>query len=239
MKRVTIIITLCLSLASIVVPILWGQYQKEYKELTIEEIKRVNIGDLFGKEFASFINDSIKINNCTITEYKITNTGNTTLIGVGAQSDILLPSNKIPIVGDSIYIKLEKNKIARLDSLKYLMFSQIRPQESFTILCATTNNANGPLIDISDRDIKNTNIVYKAYSDKLTSFEKTSLQTKWFQTISFIFNIVLLFILVILFVVDIYSDIKTQKGKLLYTIYCTIWILSCMYICSLPIRWLL
>lgn len=207
--------------------------------MTIEEIKRVNFSELFDKEFASFINDSIKTNNSTITEYKITNTGNTTLIGIGAQSDILLPSNKIPIVGDSIYVKLEKTKIVRLDSLKYLMFSQIRPQESFSILCATTKDTNDPLIEISDRDIKNTNIVYKAYSDKLTTFEKTSLQTKWSQVISFIAIILLLFILIILLIVEEYSNFKTQKGKILYIIYCTIWILSSMYICSLPIRWLL
>lgn len=51
MKRITIIISFFLSLATIVIPILWGQYQKEYKELTIEELKRVNTNELYGKDF--------------------------------------------------------------------------------------------------------------------------------------------------------------------------------------------
>jgi hypothetical protein len=239
MKRVTIIISFFLSLATIVIPILWGQYQKEYKELTIEELKRVNTNELYGKDFTLFINDSIKMNNGTIVEYKITNTGNSTLIGAGAQSDVLLPFNSIPIVGDSVYVKLESTKIAKLDSLKHLEFKQIRPQESIIVLCATANNTKNHLLEINDRDIKNTNIVYRDYSERVTTFDKISLQTKWSQVIAFMINILLLFIIVIMHITDVSYDIKTQKAKFFYIGYCIIWLLSSLYMCSLPIRWLL
>ncbi len=239
MKRITIIISFFLSLATIVIPILWGQYQKEYKELTIEEIKRVNINELYGNDFIFFINDSVKMNNGAIVEYKITNTGNSTIIGIGAQSDILLPSNSISIVSDSVYVKLENTKIAKLDSLKNLEFKQIRPQESFSILCASANNTKNRLLEINDRDIKNTNIVYKDYSKRRTSFEEISLQTKWSQVIAFMVNIILLFIIVIILVVDVFHDIETPKRKLFYIVYCILWLVSSLYMCSLPIRWLL
>ena len=101
MKRIAILLPIFVSIASIIVPIIRDQFQKENKELTIEEMRRVNVSESFGKEFTIYINDSIKMNNSTIIEYKITNTGNTTLFGVGIESDILYPSNKIPIVGDS------------------------------------------------------------------------------------------------------------------------------------------
>lgn len=239
MKKCTIIISFCLSLATIVVPILWEQYQKEYKELTIEEIKRVNINELYGNDFTFFINDSVKMNNGAIIEYKITNTGNSTIIGIGAQSDILLPSNSISIVSDSVYVKLVNTKLAKLDSLKNLEFKQIRPQESFSILCATANITRKRLLEINDRDIKNTNIVYKDYSKRQTTFEKISLQTKWSQTIAFMVNIILLFIIVITLVVDVFHDIETPKWKLFYIVYCSLWLMSSLYMCSLPIRWLL
>lgn len=239
MKRNAILLTIFFSIASIIVPIIWGQIQKENKELTIEEMRRVNVGESFGKEFTIYINDSIKMNNSTIVEYKITNTGNTTLIGVGAKSDILHPSNKIPIAGDSVYIKLENTKIAQLDSINCLSFTQIRPQESFTILCATANDSIEQLLIINDRDLMNTSIVFKASDDRLTTFEKTTMKTKWGQVTGYIVNVITLLILVSVFVIDLYSDIKTKKRIVFWVIWYTIWLLSCLYILSLPIRWLL
>lgn len=239
MKRNAIILTICLSIASIVIPIIWGQFQKENKELTIEEMRRVNVGESFGEEFTIYINDSIIMNNSTIIEYKITNTGNTTLIGVGIQSDILHPSNKIPIVGDSVYIKMEDTKIAQLDSSNYLTFTQIRPRESFTVLCTTANDTKEQLLIINDRDLKNTNIVYKDSKERLTTFEKTPLKTKWSQAISFMVNIIIILIIVVVIVVEEYPYIKTKKGKVFFVVWLTIWLLNCLFIFSLPIRWLL
>lgn len=240
MNRNAILLTVFLSIAGIIVPIIWERFQQENKELTIEEMKRVNVGESFGEEFTIYINDSIKMNNSTIIEYKITNTGNTTLIGVGAQSDILHPSNKIPIAGDSVYIKLEDTKIAQLDSFNYLTFTQIRAQESFTILCATANNTKEQLLVINDRDLKNTDIVYKSSDERLTTFEKTSMKTKRVQVTSYIVNItaILIFIVDVL-VIDVYPNIKTKKQKVFWVIWHTIWLLGLLYIFSLPIRWLL
>ena len=240
MKRNAIILTICLSIASIVIPIIWGQFQKENKELTIEEMRRVNVGESFGEEFTIYINDSIKMNNSTIVEYRITNTGNTTLIGVGMQSDILHPSNKIPIAGDSVYIKLNDSKIVQLDSFNYLTFTQIRPQEYFTVLCATANDTKEQLLVINDRDIKNANIVFKDSNERLTTFEKTSKKTKWWQVTSYIVNvIVILIFIVVVLVMDEYPDIKTKKRKVFWIIWHILWIISLLYIFSLPIRWLI
>ena len=239
MKRSAFILTICLSIASIIIPIIWDQTQKENKELSIEEIRRVNVNESFGEEFTIYINDSIKINNSEIVEYKITNTGNTTLIGIGTQSDILRPSNKIPIAGDSVYIKLEDTKIAQLDSSNFLTFTQIRPQESFSILCATTNNKKERLLAINDRDLKNTNIVYKSSDERLTTFEKTSMKAKWAQVISYISNIIILLVFVVLILIEEYPNIKTKKGKIFFVVWFTIGLLCYLYILSLPIRWLL
>lgn len=240
MKKTALLLTILLPIASIIIPIIWEQFQKEKKELTIEEMRRVNVGESFGKEFTIYINDSIKMNNSSIVEYKITNTGNTTLIGVGIQSDILHPSNKIPIAGDSVYIKLENTKIVQLDSFNYLTFTQIRPKESFTILCATANDTKEQLLEINDRDLKNTNIVYKTSDERLTTFEKTSMKTKWSQVIGYIVNVAILLIFIVLvLVLEVYPDIKTKKRKVFWIIWYTIWFLSLLYILSLPIRWLL
>jgi hypothetical protein len=239
MKRNAILLTIIFSIASIIIPIIWGQFQKENKELTIEEMRRFNVGESFGEEFTIYINDSIKMSNSTIVEYNITNTGNTTLIGVGAQSDILHPSNKIPIAGDSVYIKLEDTKIVQLDSFNYLTFAQIRPQESFTILCATAYDTKERLLIINDRDLMNTNIVFKASDERLTTFEKTPMKTKWGQVTSYMVIVITLLILVSVFVIDLYSNIMTKKRKVFWVIWYTIWLLSCLYILSLPIRWLL
>lgn len=240
MKKTALLLTILLPIASIIIPIIWEQFQKEKKELTIEEMRRVNVGESFGKEFTIYINDSIKMNNSTIVEYTITNTGNTTLIGVGIQSDILHPSNKIPIAGDSVYIKLEDTKIAQLDSFNYLTFTQIRPKETFTILCATANDTKEQLLVINDRDLKNTNIVYKTSDERLTTFEKTSMKTKWSQVTGYIVNVAILLIFIVLvLVLEVYPDIKTKKRKVFWVIWYTIWFLSLLYILSLPIRWLL
>lgn len=240
MKRIAILLPIFVSIASIIVPIIRDQFQKENKELTIEEMRRVNVSESFGEEFTIYINDSIKMNNSTIIEYKITNTGNTILFGVGIESDILYPSNKIPIVGDSVYIKLEDTKIAQLDSFNFLTFTQIRPQESFTILCATANDTKEQIVVINDRDLKNTNIVYKASDERLTTFEKTSMKTKWSQVTGYIVNVTLLLICVILILATmVYPEFKTKNGKIFWAIWYTLWILSLLYILSLPIRWLL
>ena len=240
MKKFAIFLSIFIPIASIIVPIIWEQFQKENKELTIEEMRRVNVSESFGEEFTIYINDSIKMNNSTIIEYKITNTGNTTLIGVGIESDILHPSNKIPIAGDSVYIKMEDTKIAQLDSLNFLTFTQIRPQESFSILCATASNTKEQILAINDRDLKNTNIVYKASDERLSTFEKTSMKLKWIQIAGYIVNVILLLIFIVLnFVMDRYPNIKTQKRKIFWVIWDTIWIISLLYVLSLPIRWLL
>lgn len=240
MKKAAFLLTFIVSIASIVIPIIREQFQKENKELTIEEMRRVNVGESFGEEFTIYINDSIKMNNSTIVEYMITNTGNTTLIGVGIQSDILHPSNKIPIAEDSVYIKLENTKIVQLDSFNYLTFTQIRPQESFTVLCAIANDTKEKLLVINDRDLKNTNIVYKTSDERLTTFEKTSMKTRCSQVIGYIANVVILLVFIVLFLIsDVYPDIKTNKGKIIFVACLTIWLLGYLYILSLPIRWLL
>lgn len=239
MKKTALLLTILLPIASIIIPIIWEQFQKEKKELTIEEMRRVNVGESFGEEFTIYINDSIKMSNSTIVEYRITNTGNTTLIGVGIQSDILHPSNKIPIAGDSVYIKLEDTKVVQLDSYNYLTFTQIRPKESFTVLCATNNDTKEQLLVINDRDLKNTDIVYKASNERLTTFEKTPMNTKWVQVTSYISNIILLLIFVVIIAVEEYPNIKTNKGKVIFIVWLTLWLLSSLYILSLPIRWLL
>ena len=240
MKGNAIILTICLSIAGIVFPIIWEQFQKENKGLTIEEMRRVNMSESFGEEFTIYINDSIKMSNSTIVEYKITNTGNASLIGVGTQSDILHPYNKIPIAGDSVYIKLEDTKIVKLDSFNFLSFTQIRPYESFTILCVTAGYTKDQILMINDRELKDTKIVYRTSDERLTTFEKTSMKTKWGDVTGYIVNVIILLIfLVLVFVMDIYPSIKAKKQNIFLIICYIIWILSLLYILSLPIRWLL
>ncbi len=213
----------------------------DYKELTIEERKYVPINEFYGNSFAVYYLDSIKLDDrFSVTEYRITNTGNTTILGYGDQSDILTEQNRLPITNENLsdwsFVQLIPNNIADLDVHNRLIFKQWRPKEYIDLICLSTNDS---IIGISDRDIKDVVILRKKIEDKTTKFDELSMTTKWIQAICCIVYIVIL--LVYLFF-DFKHQIKDESRtffKVLLAINYILWSISLFYILSLPLRWLL
>lgn len=213
----------------------------DYKELTIEERKYVPINEFYGNSFTVYYLDSIKLDDrFSVTEYRITNTGNTTILGYGDQSDILTEQNRLPITNENLsdwsFIQLIPNNIADLDVHNRLIFKQWKPKEFIDLICLSTNDS---IIGISDRDIKDIAILRKKIEDSKTKFEELSMTTKWIQTIGCMANLVL--ILVYLFF-DFKHLIKGESRtsfKVLLAINYILWSISLFYIFSLPLRWLL
>lgn len=213
----------------------------DYKELTIEERKYVPINEFYGNSFAVYYLDSIKLDDrFSVTEYRITNTGNTTILGYGDRSDILTEQNRLPITNENLsdwsFVQLIPNNIADLDVHNRLIFKQWRPKEYIDLICLSTNDS---IIGISDRDIKDVVILRKKIEDKTTKFDELSMTTKWIQAICCIVYIVIL--LVYLFF-DFKHQIKDESRtffKVLLAINYILWSISLFYILSLPLRWLL
>lgn len=213
----------------------------DYKELTIEERKYVPINEFYGNGFTVYYLDSIKVDDrFSVTEYRITNTGNTTILGYGDQSDILTEHNRLPITNENLldwkFIQLIPNNIADLDVNNRLIFKQWKPKEFIDLICLSTNDS---IIGISDRDIKDIAILRKKIEDSKTKFEELSMTTKWIQTIGCMANLVL--ILVYLFFDFKYwiKDESRTSFKIFLIINYILWSISLFYIFSLPLRWLL
>ncbi|WP_288894416.1 hypothetical protein [uncultured Alistipes sp.] len=228
-----------LALVITISPIVWDIVNSDHKELTIEECKKTSIDSLYDGQLSVYYLDSIKLDNkYSIIEYRIINTGNSTIFGYGDWSDILTESNKLPIIdkqADLRFIQLAYNNIAELDDQNRLAFKQWKPKESIDITCLA---ANDNIINISDRDIKDVRILHKKTDSKITNFEKLSMSTKWSQVIFFLLTLIELTIFLIIVFRDIIKAANPRFKKRM-AISLTIMLISALYIFSLPLRWLL
>lgn len=224
-----------------IIAILWNILNSDHKELTIEELKNMPIDSLYGNCFSIYYLDSIKVNNkYSITEYRIINTGNTTIVGYGDWSDILTESSRLPITNgetsDLRFIHLTNNDIAELDNQNRLAFKQWRPKEYIDLICLSNN---GRIININDRDIKDVQIIYKKLNDKITKFEGLSLSTKWVQVVSFLLNVIIIIIYLIFDFKHMVKDVAETSHKIYLIIGLVLWLICMLYTLSLPLRWLL
>lgn len=224
-----------------IIAILWNILSSDRKELTIEERKNTPIDSLYSNRFSIYYLDSIKVNNkYSVIEYRIINTGNTTIVGYGDWSDILTESNSLPITNgetsDLRFIQLTNNDIAELDKQNRLTFKQWRPKEYIDLICLSTNDS---IININDRDIKDVQIIHKKLNDKITKFEELSLTTKWVQVVTFLFNVIIIITYLISDFKHTVKDVSETSHKIYLTIGMVVWLISILYTLSLPLRWLL
>lgn len=233
MKK-TQIWTLIFTLIGAAIPICYNLCTAEYKELTIQEERKIDFLNKLNGSFVLICNDSIKLDSHNyIVEYSITNTGNVTIVGSGPNSDLLTADNKLSIASDSTIVELYENVPSVTLNNNYICFKQIRPQEKISFICISNKASDKSLIQISDRDIKDANVVYTKHSDKLTSFEKTTSRNRWIAVACFLFNLLIIIFFIIIEVLDFI------KGKPFRLIGMIIWIMSLLYTMSLPLRWLL
>ena len=231
------IIPIIISIISIITPLCWDLFKEDKKELTILQERKIDFPNAFGDSFDIYTKDSLKLNDYNFSEYSIINTGNKTIIGFGTNSDILTDDNSLCIAPDSIIINLSNNNIAILDH-NHIRFQQIRPGEKISLLCTTSNKTDCHVLSINDRDIKDTNIKYVTYADKITTFEKTSIENKWWQAIAYSANLLGVIVFIIISLLW-YIDSCKGKRKLFVILWITLWLICLTYTLSLPIRWLL
>ncbi len=236
-KHIYEILALVIAISSIA----WEIFNSDHKELTIEERKNTPIDSLYGNSFSIYYLDSIKVNNkYSVIEYRIINTGNTTIVGYGDWSDILTESNRLPITNgetsDLRFIQLTNNNIAELDKQNRLSFKQWRPKEYIDLICLSSNDS---IININDRDIKDVQIIHTKLNDKITKFEELSLSTKWVQVVSFLLNVIIIIIYLIFDFKHMVKDVAETSHKIYLIIGLVLWLICMLYTLSLPLRWLL
>lgn len=230
MKK-TLIWTLIFTIIGAAIPICWNLCTAEHKEITIQEERKI---DFPNEGLAIVHNDSVRLDHYShIVEYSISNTGNTTIVGFGPNSDLLTTDNALQIAADSVIVKLCDNDYAITLDNNHIYFKQLRTNEKISLICITNEVSDSSLIQISDRDIKDTDIIYSKSSDKLTTFEKTTPTNRWIAVIGFLVNVLIILYMVI-------SDFwKYAKGNIRMIVLTIIWAISILYTLSLPLRWLL
>lgn len=230
MKK-TLIWTLIFTLIGAAIPICWNLCTAEHKEITIQEERKI---DFPNEGLAIAHNDSVRLDHYShIVEYSISNTGNTTIVGFGPNSDLLTTDNALQIAADSVIVKLCDNDYAITLDNNHICFKQMRTNEKISLICITNEVSDSSLIQISDRDIKDTDIIYSKSSDKLTTFEKTTPTNRWIEVIGFLVNVLIILYMVI-------SDFwKYAKGNIRMIVITIIWAIGILYTLSLPLRWLL
>lgn len=234
-KHIYEILALVIAISSIA----WEIVNSDHKELTIEKCKQIPIDSLYGGRFSVYYLDSIKVDNkYSIIEYRIINTGNSTIFGYGDGSDILTESNRLPIIdkqSDLKFIQLTDNNIAELDDQNRLAFKQWKPKESIDITCLT---ANDNIINISDRDIKDVRIRHKSSDSRITKFETLSMTVKRWQVICYLLTLieVIIFVIVVFWNIIKVANAPYNKRMIISAVFVLICIL---YTFSLPLRWLL
>lgn len=230
MKK-TLIWTLIFTLIGAAIPICWNLCTAEHKEITIQEERKI---DFPNEGLAIVHNDSVRLDHYShIVEYSISNTGNTTIVGFGPNSDLLTTDNALQIAADSVIVKLCDNDYAITLDNNHICFKQMRTNEKISLICITNEVPDSSLIQISDRDIKDTDIIYSKSSDKLTTFEKTTPTNRWIEVIGFLVNVLIILYMVI-------SDFwKYAKGNIRMIVITIIWAIGILYTLSLPLRWLL
>lgn len=230
MKK-TLIWTLIITIIGAAIPICWNLCTAEHKEITIQEERKI---DFPNEGLAIVHNDSVRLDHYShIVEYSISNTGNTTIVGFGPNSDLLTTDNALQIAADSVIVKLCDNDYAITLDNNHICFKQMRTNEKISLICITNEVSDSSLIQISDRDIKDTDIIYSKSSDKLTTFEKTTPTNRWIAVIGFLVNVLIILYMVI-------SDFwEYAKGNIRMIVFSIIWAISILYTLSLPLRWLL
>ena len=230
MKK-TLIWTLIFTIIGAAIPICWNLCTAEHKEITIQEERKI---DFPNEGLAIVHNDSVRLDHYShIVEYSISNTGNKTIVGFGPNSDLLTTDNALQIAADSVIVKLCDNDYAITLDNNHISFKQMRTNEKISLICITNEVSDSSLIQISDRDIKDTDIIYSKSSDKLTTFEKTAPINRWIAVIGFLVNVLIILYMVI-------SDFwKYAKGNIRMIVLTIIWAIGILYTLSLPLRWLL
>lgn len=222
------------SVITLIVTACWNMFNADCKELTICEERQIDIFNAFDDDFIIYTKDSLRLDNYCIIEYSITNTGNTTIVGTGVQSDLLVDDNSLRIAHDSVIVKISnKNEFVNLCK-NHIRFKQIRPNEKITLICASNQNIENHLIYISDRDIKDVNIIYTKRNSKLTTFEKATSTSRWINAGFFSFNLLVILAIVAISFLDVAKELTTWKK-----VFLLISFLCLIYTLMLPIRWLL
>ena len=230
MKK-TLIWTLIFTIIGAAIPICWNLCTAEHKEITIQEERKI---DFPNEGLAIVHNDSVRLDHYShIVEYSISNTGNTTIVGFGPNSDLLTTDNALQIAADSVIVKLCDNDYAITLDNNHIYFKQMRTNEKISLICITNEVSDSSLIQISDRDIKDTDIIYSKSSDKLTTFDKTTPLNRWIAVIGFLFNLLMIISLVII------ESLDFVKRKPLRIVGMIMWVICLLYTMSLPLRWLL
>lgn len=233
MKK-TLVWTLIITLIGAALPICYDLFKSEHKELTIQEERKIDFLNKSDGTLSLIYNDSVKLDSSNyILEYSITNTGNATIVGAGPNSDLLTADNGLRIASDSTIVKLYDNDYSVTINNNHVYFKQIRPGEKFSLICITNKVSDKGLIQIRDRDIKDTDVIYTKYSDQLTTFEKTTPLNRWIAVISFLFNLLMIMAIIIM------ESLDLVKGKPLRFVGMIIWIICLLYTMTLPLRWLL
>ncbi len=233
MKK-TLVWTLIITLIGAALPICYDLFKSEHKELTIQEERKIDFLNKSDGTLSLIFNDSVKLDSSNyILEYSITNTGNATIVGTGPNSDLLTADNRLRIASDSTIVKLYDNDYSITINNNHVYFKQIRPGEKFSLICITNKVSDKGLIQISDRDIKDTDVIYTKYSDQLTTFEKTTPLNRWIAVIGFLFNLLMIMAIIIM------ESLDLVKGKPLRFVGMIIWIICLLYTMTLPLRWLL
>ena len=233
MKK-TLVWTLIITLIGAALPICYDLFKLEHKELTIQEERKIDFLNKSDGTLSLIYNDSVKLDSSNyILEYSITNTGNATIVGAGPNSDLLTADNGLRIASDSTIVKLYDNDYSVTINNNHVYFKQIRPGEKFSLICITNKVSDKGLIQIRDRDIKDTDVIYTKYSDQLTTFEKTTPLNRWIAVISFLFNLLMIMAIIIM------ESLDLVKGKPLRFVGMIIWIICLLYTMTLPLRWLL
>ena len=233
MKK-TLVWTLIITFIGAALPICYDLFKSEHKELTIQEEGKIDFLNKLDGTLSLIYNDSVKLDSSNyILEYSITNTGNATIVGTGPNSDLLTADNRLRIASDSTIVKLYDNDYSVTINNNHVYFKQIRPGEKFSLICITNKVSDKGLIQISDRDIKDTDVIYTKYSDQLTTFEKTTPLNRWIAVIGFLFNLLMIMAIIIM------ESLDLVKGKPLRFVGMIIWIICLLYTMTLPLRWLL
>ena len=233
MKK-TLVWTLIITLIGAALPICYDLFKSEHKELTIQEERKIDFLNKSDGTLSLIYNDSVKLDSSNyILEYSITNTGNATIVGAGPNSDLLTADNGLRIASDSTIVKLYDNDYSVTINNNHVYFKQIRPGEKFSLICITNKVYDKGLIQIRDRDIKDTDVIYTKYSDQLTTFEKTTPLNRWIAVISFLLNLLMIMAIIIM------ESLDLVKGKPLRFVGMIIWIICLLYTMTLPLRWLL
>ena len=230
MKK-TLVWTLIITLIGAALPICYDLFKSEHKELTIQEERKIDFLNKSDGTLSLIYNDSVKLDSSNyILEYSITNTGNATIVGAGPNSDLLTADNGLRIASDSTIVKLYDNDYSVTINNNHVYFKQIRPGEKFSLICITNKVSDKGLIQIRDRDIKDTDVIYTKYSDQLTTFEKTTPLNRWIAAISLLLNLLMIMAIIIM------ESLDLVKGKPLRFVGMIIWIISLLYKMTLHLR---